>query len=128
MFQCTHFMSVIAKYFCWEKFKISNNKNNVMKTTENNLSLAVVPQDFLKQMETDISELKSILLDKSDKEINGRWIESVKVPKILGISKKTWQTYRDKRMIPFSQIGSKIYVKQADLENFLNSYKINVKK
>jgi hypothetical protein len=95
-----------------------------MKLNEN-LSLAVVPQDFLKQMETDISELKSILRDKSDEEINGRWIESVKVPKILGVSKKTWQTYRDKRMIPFSQIGSKIYVRRGDIEKFMKAHLIS---
>ncbi len=39
-------------------------------------------------------------------------------------SQKTWQTYRDKRLIPFSQFGRKIYVKRADLEAFLEGNKI----
>jgi hypothetical protein len=43
---------------------------------------------------------------------------------MLGISQKTWQIYRDKRIIPFSQFGRKIYVKRADLEAFLEDNRI----
>jgi len=88
------------------------------------LNLAVIPQDFLEKMEADINELKELLRIKNEDEINSQWIESVKVPKILGISRKTWQTYRDKRLILFSQIGAKIYVKRSDLQNFMNSYTV----
>ena len=88
------------------------------------MNLAVIPQDFLEKMEADINELKELLRIKNEDEINSQWIESVKVPKILGISRKTWQTYRDKRLILFSQIGAKIYVKRSDLQNFMNSYTV----
>jgi len=98
-----------------------------MKETLNNLNLAVVPQDFLNNMEADIKELKAILKAKSESEINSQWIESVKIPKILGVSQKTYQTYRDKRLLPFSQIGSKIYVKRADLESFMQAHYIEAK-
>ena len=94
-----------------------------MKNFEN-FNFTVVPQDFLNQIQTDLQEMKKILSEKAESEVNAQWIESVKVPDILGISRKTWQTYRDKRMIPFSQIGSKIYVKRADLENFMNRHYI----
>jgi hypothetical protein len=90
-----------------------------MQTNETSLQMAVVPQSFLNRMEEKIESLENILRDKSEQEINSQWIESVKIPKILGISLKTWQTYRDKRLIPFSQIGSKIFVKRADLEKFM---------
>jgi len=96
-----------------------------MTTKESNLNFAVVPQAFLEKIESDISELKTILREKSEAELNGKFVESVQVPKILGISRKTWQTYRDKRLIPFSQIGSKIYVKRADLEKFMNDHYID---
>lgn len=96
-----------------------------MKTKESNLNFAVVPQNFLEKIESDISEMKTILKEKSESELNGQYVESVQVPKILGISRKTWQTYRDKRMIPFSQIGSKIYVKRADLEKFMSDHYID---
>ncbi|MFZ4799729.1 MAG: helix-turn-helix domain-containing protein [Bacteroidia bacterium] len=78
-------------------------------------------------MEQKLESLEKILQDKTEQEINSQWIESIKIPKILGISLKTWQTYRDKRLIPFSQVGSKIFVKRADLENFMESHYIYAK-
>jgi hypothetical protein len=95
--------------------------------TENNLQMAVVPQNFLNKMEAKLEKLETILRDKSETEINSMWIESVRMPKLLGVSQKTWQTYRDKRIIPFSQIGSKIYVKRADIEKFMQSHYIESK-
>ena len=94
---------------------------------ETNLQMAVVPQSFLDRLEEKIENLENILRDKSESEQNSQWIESVKIPKILGVSQKTWQTYRDKRLIPFSQIGSKSFVKREDLENFMNSHYIKSK-
>ena len=94
---------------------------------ETNLQMAVVPQSFLDKLEEKIENLENILRDKSESEQNSQWIESVKIPKILGVSQKTWQTYRDKRLIPFSQIGSKIFAKREDLEHFMNSHYIKSK-
>lgn len=98
-----------------------------MKNIENNLNLAVVPQDFLNNIEANINELKAILKVKSESEINSQWIPSVKIPKILGISLKSWQEYRNRRLLSFSQIGSKIYVKRSDLEKFMNDHYIEAK-
>ena len=52
------------------------------------------------------------------------WIESEDARKILGVSPKTWQNYRDQRIIPFSQIGRKIYVNRADIDAFLRQHRI----
>lgn len=95
-----------------------------MEGNLNNLKFAVVPQDFLTEMKQEIDELKSILREKTEDEKNSEWIESVKIPKILGCSRKQWQLYRDRRLIAFSQIGNKIYVKRADLENFMDEHRI----
>ncbi|MBD5221989.1 MAG: helix-turn-helix domain-containing protein [Bacteroidales bacterium] len=43
---------------------------------------------------------------------------------LLDISPKTWQNYHDQRLIPFSQIGRKIYVNHADIDNFLHKHRI----
>jgi len=98
-----------------------------MKNNVNNVNLTVIPQGFLERIEADITELKELIRTKSEEEINSQWIESVQVPDLLGISRKTWQTYRDKRLLKFSQIGSKIYVKRADLEEFMESHCIEAK-
>lgn len=95
-----------------------------MKENLNNLNVTVVPSEFLRHIEQEILKMKDILRQKSDAERKSEFIESVKIPKLLGISRKTWQSYRDRRLIPFSQIGSKIYVKRADLENFITEHRI----
>ncbi len=55
---------------------------------------------------------------------SSEWFESDEVREILGISPKTWQNYRDQRLIPFSQISRKIYVNRADLDAFLRQHRI----
>ena len=92
------------------------------------LSMAVVPQSFLNGLMDEVREVKSLLQKKSEEEVNSQWIESTQVRKRLGISAKTWQTYRDERRIPFSQFGRKIYVKHADLEKFMEDHYIDTTK
>lgn len=86
--------------------------------------MAVVPQTFLNDIQSDIRELKEAIKTKEKEEINRKWLDSEEARKMLGISPKTWQTYRNERIIPFSQIGRKIYVKFADIESYLESHKI----
>lgn len=93
------------------------------------LHLVIVTQEFLDKMESNMSEMMSMIKtlqeSKTEAEIRNDWIESVQVPKLLGISQKTWQTYRDKRLISYTQIGSKIYVKRSDLNEFMESHTIH---
>jgi hypothetical protein len=39
---------------------------------------------------------------------------------MLKLSPKTLQNYRDRRLIPFSQVGNKIYYPLKGIEEFLN--------
>lgn len=82
----------------------------------------MLPQEAWESITNEIQSLKAILRTKSEDEVNGKWIESTEARKLLGVSQKTWQTYRDERRIPFSQFGRKIYVKRADLEAFMNNH------
>lgn len=96
-----------------------------MQCNETPLQMAVVPQAFLNDLKGELQEMKAILQEKSKEEINNQWIESNEARKLLGVSQKTWQTYRDERRIPFSQIGRKIYVKRADLEAYMEAHYID---
>lgn len=91
-----------------------------------NTPMAIVPQSFLQEVLHEIRELKGSFEKKTN--LADEWIESKNVPGILSISQKTWQTYRDKRIIPFSQIGQKIYVKRSDLEQFMTDHYITANK
>ena len=101
-----------------------NLNNKIMKANDDKISIVLAPESLLQQMAENIGELKALLANKVASEEDSQWIESAKIPKLLGISRRTWQSYRDRRLIPFSQIGSNIYVKRSDLENFMNSHYI----
>lgn len=55
------------------------------------------------------------------------WVDSEKARKMLGVSKRTWQLWRDERRIPFSQFGRKIYVQMKDIEAFMMANYISTK-
>lgn len=93
----------------------------------NNLSMVVLPQDAWEGIKAEIHSLKAILQSKSEDEVNGKWIESAEARKMLGVSQKTWQTYRDERRIPFCQFGRKIFVKRSDLEAFMQNHYVSSK-
>lgn len=88
-----------------------------------NLSMVVIPRCEWESVKRELKEIKDLLIQKSKEEVNNQWIESSEARKILGISAKTWQTFRDERIIPFSQFGRKIYVKRADLDAFFEKNK-----
>jgi hypothetical protein len=98
-----------------------------MQTNENGFQMAVVPQSFLQEVIEKLDAVESILQKKTEEEINSEWIDSVKARKLLGVSPKTWQEYRNKRVIPFSQFGSKIYVKRSDIKSFMEKNYIRSK-
>lgn len=88
-------------------------------------NMVVIPQAIWENISKTLSNVEALLQKRTEEEVSNQWIESTQVRKILGISAKTWQTYRDERRIPFSQFGRKIYVKQSDLESFMQEHYIN---
>ncbi len=90
-------------------------------------SLVVLPESEWNGIKGLLQEVKDTLKTKSETEINAMWLESTEARKMLGVSAKTWQDYRDKRVIPFSQFGRKIYVRRADIEAFLENHCIKAK-
>ena len=98
-----------------------------MKSINQPIQLAVVPQTWLDTLLIKVQSMENLLQKKNEEEVSNQWIESAQVRKMLGISAKTWQAYRDERRIPFSQFGRKIYVKQSDLESFMQEHYINAR-
>ena len=85
------------------------------------ISLTAIPENRLQNIEAAIQEIKQAIFSKQEEELQLQWLESEQARKQLNVSRKTWQNYRNKKVIPFSQFGRKIYVRRADLEAFLNS-------
>ena len=61
------------------------------------------------------------LLNKNDRSnpLTEIWLDISEVCILLKISKRTLQSYRDNRILPFSKIGGKIYFKALDIEKHL---------
>lgn len=91
---------------------------------QENEIMALMPQKELGKIKSDLELIKKKLDSLCLETFSDQFIESKKVPKLLGVCPRTWQGYRDNKEIPFIQFGSKIWVKRTDLEAFLNKYYI----
>lgn len=82
----------------------------------------MVPEEEWRNLRDTLEQIIDPITRRNADDSGGEWIESEDVRKILGVSPKTWQNYRDQRIIPFSQIGRKIYVNRVDLDAFLRKH------
>ena len=62
------------------------------------------------------------LNEKQQKRL-GHWLDNEEVCEMLSIAKRTLQAYREKRIIPYTQVGHKIYYKPQDVEALLKQSK-----
>lgn len=82
--------------------------------------LLIDEQRFVKIEET-LTEIASEL-KKLNKEPRSSWLSTKEAAAFLQVTTRTMQNYRDEGKIPFSQVGSKIYYKESDLEDFLEMH------
>ena len=90
-------------------------------------TMVVLPEEELEALRSGLSEIRTLILNSQEQAFKGRWVESEEARKQLGVSSRTWQIMRDNRTIPFSQFGRKIYVRQSDIESFLEGNLIGSK-
>lgn len=95
------------------------NYNQQQSTT-----MVVLPQECWECILSQLEEMKDMLVDRNRQDVNDEWLTSAEARMMLGVSQKTWQAYRDNRVIPFSQVGRKIYVRRGDIETFMLNHKI----
>ena len=86
--------------------------------------MVMLPQEEWQSLNDKLDRLAEMIENRNASDRDAEWLESEAARKQLGVSPKTWQNYRDQRVIPFSQIGRKIYVNRADLDAFLRRYRI----
>ena len=86
--------------------------------------MVMIPQEEWQSLNDKLDRLAEMIENRNASDRDTEWLESEAARKLLGVSPKTWQNYRDQRVIPFSQIGRKIYVNRADLDAFLRRYRI----
>lgn len=56
------------------------------------------------------------------------WLDNSEVTRLLAVSSRTLQTYRDTGKLPCSQINGKIYYRVSDVEAFIQNLRKNTLK
>jgi hypothetical protein len=75
---------------------------------------------MFKEIQNELSELKGMLLKKHFLNDNDLFCDNEEFIKIMRISRRTAQLWRDNGTIGFSQLGNKIYYKIIDIQELIN--------
>ena len=68
----------------------------------------------IKTMENEIEAMK-----EGNLTCAAKWLNGDAVMRKLGISRRTLQTYRDNRILPYSVVGGKFYYSIRDMEDLM---------
>lgn len=82
------------------------------------MNAVILTQEQFDTIINRIDDLKSEIKGNS-KSINDDFVDNVDFIKLMNISKRTAQTWRDEGKIAFSQVGGKIYYKMSDVQDLL---------
>lgn len=74
-------------------------------------------EGLLERLQTIEELLKKVQPNTIDK-----WVSNEEFCLLLNICSKTAQSYRDKGLIKFSQIGNKIHYRMSEINNFLDNH------
>ena len=75
------------------------------------------------RFEAFANRIDELAEQNGEKSLNN-WMDNQDVCQILNITKRTLQTYRDSGIIPYTQIGHKIYYKPEDVERIIKNLKV----
>ena len=78
----------------------------------------ILTKDQFTELMSKLDTIQSQITAKANPK-QETYLGSVEFLKLLDVSKRTAQTWRDEGKISFSQVGSKIYYKLSDVEKFM---------
>ncbi len=100
-------------------YLLSGNGQNLIKMEIISISLKVF-NALAERMKTIEAEAETLCRREDDLRLK-KWLDHQEVCQILGISKRALQTYREKGLLPYSQIRHKIFYKPEDVEKLLET-------
>jgi hypothetical protein len=83
------------------------------------MEIKMIEGKVYEQLRQSIKSLLSRTAKLRPKQVNEIWYNNEEACRLLGVSLRTLQTYRDKGLIPYSQVGHKCYYKIKDVECFM---------
>ena len=94
------------------------------------MEIIAIEKKTLDAMEEKFGQFVSRMDDvcfRHNKKISP-WLDNADVCRMLNISKRTLQTYRDNGLIPYSNIGGKFFYKEVDIQQILEEGLIKKRK
>ena len=85
------------------------------------MEIITFESEAFKQIIKRIDDTNAALIQKQ-KNPADVFLDNQEFIQLMNISKRTGQTWRAEGIIPFSQIGSKIYYKMSDVKNLLDNH------
>lgn len=87
------------------------------------MEVITITSEAFQELKKDISEISKRINDANNKQpLSENWLDIADVCMLLHISKRTLQSYRDNGILPYSQIGGKIYFKASDIQLHLEKH------
>jgi 5-bromo-4-chloroindolyl phosphate hydrolysis protein len=84
--------------------------------------ITITDQAFL-QLKKSLEEINNYIRnDKKNHSLEDSCLDIQDVCQILKISKRTLQSYRDSKILGYSQISGKIYFKASDVQTLLDKH------
>lgn len=78
----------------------------------------ILTKDQFQQIQAELEQIKAALTEKQ-KNTKDIFLDNQEFIQTMNISKRLAQIWRDEGIISFSQVGSKIYYRLADIEKML---------
>lgn len=86
----------------------------------NVITMVLISESEWNGLRSEIEQIKSFVSEKELQcKTDDKWLSVPEVLERLHICPKTWQKYKNRKNIPFTQFGRKIYVKESDIEKFM---------
>lgn len=87
------------------------------------MEVITIEKQAFQQIIEKLDAIDSKFQSHADKNpLKEQWLDIQDTCHLLKISKRTLQSYRDKQILPFSQIGGKIYFRAIDIEEHLKRH------
>lgn len=89
------------------------------------MGLKIIDERVFEKMKQLIKMLHERSKNLVPKSAKGEWMDNQDVIQLLDISGRTLQSYRDRGVLPYSQIGHKCYYKLTDVQQLLEKSRMN---
>ena len=90
-------------------------------TKEKKIEAVILPKEQYDELLTQVKQNNELLIQLR-KDPDEVLLTNAGFCDYLKISKRTSQSYRDKRLVKFSQIGNQIFYKMSDIQDFLDNH------